>query len=179
MHLLTPLERYLGGPDQIVLRANFLTKVPEGESCVDCKNALVLPYYYFFASKQHRCIKCAERENEEGIEEILRYRPMENSVLIFRKDTDIDLKRLRLDLQPQEELECVYRQYRCNGCSRTQESVQYVCLECLLLRREVLLCQNCVKMGLSKLKTASEHQMDHALLRRLYKNPYQKTSLDN
>ena len=59
-------------------------RFPEGIECKDCGAKLVLPYYYFFTSKVHRCIDCAEFENEPSVERMTKYPLMENSVLLFK-----------------------------------------------------------------------------------------------
>jgi len=39
-------------------------EIPAPSSCVDCKAALSVPYYYYHTSNAQRCVACAEKENE-------------------------------------------------------------------------------------------------------------------
>lgn len=122
--------------------------MPLGDKCASCQKQLVLPYYWYFTSKQHRCADCAELKSTEETRKLMRYSLLENAVLII-KDMNIDVKRLGSNIQPQTDEDCKDHSFECNGCSKDSAGeARYICMGC---RREpnrrdfVDFCFQCAK----------------------------------
>lgn len=161
--------------------------VPLGESCQACTKPLALPYYWYFQSKHHRCVDCAELQDKEEPDKLKRYPLLENAVLVIH-DRNIDVKRLGLNLQPTTEDQCKEHSFECNGCSKDSAGeARYICMGC---RREpnrrdfVDFCFQCAKRLRSGsanaigevMKNCSQdgHQPSHPLLRVLFANGYSR-----
>lgn len=181
--ILNPLRELPWFRANVIEEKIAMVELPEGEHCCDCSTELKLPYHYYFISKVHRCIPCAERQNVGEPEKLLRYPVLENSVLVFSQ-RHIVAERLGKNMQPRQERECKPHDYSCNGCGKGKgvDEPRYACLGCREDNswKKIDFCPTCVKTMLENqpqaesklLKPIREynktHSIDHPLLRILY-----------
>lgn len=136
--------------------------IPVGVVCCTCGKHLELPYYWYFTSKLHRCVDCAELQNKPETSRLNKYPVLENAVLVIQ-ERNIDVKRLGTNIQPHIEAECKDHSFECNGCSKDSAGeARYICMGC---RREpnrrdfVDFCFECAK----NLRSGDQQKVDQVM----------------
>jgi hypothetical protein len=75
---------------QVTVEYINVVQIPHGTHCDDCKAELKLPYHYYYWSKVHRCLDCADKQNKAAEDQSKRYTHPENSILVFVEGSEVD-----------------------------------------------------------------------------------------